>query len=363
VTLWALAAPLARCGGRGGRRAEVGALASPLLKVVALIEQLEKRVAADDLEDLKVYNQYVTQCSTVADRRTREIQEYGATREALEAAVMKGNSDAAESNSQIAELSEALSADEAELKSAAAARESESTEHEAVNKELLEVLETLERAMAVLQKEMGKTGAAGSTNFLQRPTPGLRLFEAAIQEVVDSAAAVASDDELQRLSAMVQGSSQEDPAGQPAAPDPGYTAPVMQALQDLKERTAKAQAELREKEAAARHNFELLKASLTDRMQTDQQEIEDSRKGLAQAQQEAALAEKRLHQTDQDLTELKQNLLELQHVCMSRATDHAKAAKERKEELRALAEARKHIVGSPAAGAAAQYASTPPRNS
>merc|ERR1712130_14541 len=103
----------------------------------------------------------------------------------LEARISKLTSDIQEAGAKIEELTKDISAATAELDEATGIRKKEHDEFVAAEKELVEGVDTLGRAIVVLEKEMQKNPAA----FAQvQASGGFQGMVQSIQAVVDAAA-------------------------------------------------------------------------------------------------------------------------------------------------------------------------------
>merc|ERR1719333_1481162 len=123
---------------------------NPLGKVLELMDTLNAKIVAEGEEEAKAFKEYFAWCDDAAANLHNEIKEGGKKQEDLEAAISKATADIEASTAKIETLSAAISADEKELKEATAVRE----------KELVEAIDSLDRAIGILQKEMSKNPAA-----------------------------------------------------------------------------------------------------------------------------------------------------------------------------------------------------------
>merc|ERR1719247_1634607 len=74
--------------------------------------------------------------------------------------IAKETADSESLSAKIEELASAISVDEADLMAATEIRAKEQAAFEAEEKELVEVIDTMERAIGILEKEMAKGGAS-----------------------------------------------------------------------------------------------------------------------------------------------------------------------------------------------------------
>merc|ERR1719197_2157254 len=133
---------------------------NPLGKVFELMDSLAAKITAEGEEEAKAFKEYFAWCDDAAANLHNEIKTGTKKQEDLEAAISKASADIEASTAKIEDLSGAISADEKELKAATAVREKEVATFEASEKELMEAIDSLTRAIDILQKEMSKSPAA-----------------------------------------------------------------------------------------------------------------------------------------------------------------------------------------------------------
>merc|ERR1719355_13014 len=90
--------------------------------------------------------------------------------EELQATIEKASSDIAEEEEKIGALTSQISTDEADLKAATAIREKEQGLFAAEEKELMEAVDILSRAVGILERELG---AGASLAQMQHSVPGV----------------------------------------------------------------------------------------------------------------------------------------------------------------------------------------------
>merc|ERR1719310_640992 len=184
----------------------------------------------------------------------------------LSAAIEKQSSLISAGTTKVEELSSGIAANEADLKAATGVRTEEAATFAAEEKELGEVIDTLDRAVAVLSR-------AGSS-LLQ--VQNAKNLAEAFRLMVD--ASVLSTADASRLTALVQSQSSDEDADA-GAPDAAvyvsHSGNIIDTLEGLKEKALEQLADARKKESNARHNFEMLRQSLED-------EIKYSNKDMAQ---------------------------------------------------------------------------------
>jgi len=206
--------------------------------------------------------------------------------------------------------------------------------------ELMDALDTLERAIGILTKEMEKNPAA----LAQVDTSSTRRLVQTLGAVIDAAGFVGADKtKLVALVQSQQGSQNDDEElGAPAAATyKSHSSGIVDVLEDMKEKAESELKDLRNEETGSKHNYDMLKQSLDDQMAADTKDMEDEKAAKAEAEEGKATAEGDLEETVKLLKNTKDDLATASATCMTTAADHEATVNARKEELKAIATARK----------------------
>merc|ERR1719420_2839594 len=249
-------------------------------------------------------------------------------------------------------FSASISADQSELAEATAVREKEVATFEASEKELVEAIDSLDRAIGILQKEMGKSPAS----LAQVDTRNIDSIVKSLGAVIDAASFTAQDQK--KLVALVQsqqGSDSDDTelAAPAAAVYKTHSSSIFDVLEDMKEKAEGQLAELRKAESSTKANYNMLKQSLEDSIEADTKDMDEEKSLKASTEESKAVAEGDLAETIKGLAEDKQALETASSTCMTVAADHDATVKSRTEELTAIATAKK-ILTETSSGAVSQ---------
>merc|ERR1719446_1331278 len=136
--------------------------ATPIEKVVQMLGDLEAKIIKEGTAAQKTYDEFAEFCEERSRNLGFEIKTGKAEKSDLEAAIEKETATSASLTAKIEELSSGIAVDEADLKSATEIRAKEEASFVANEKELTDVISTLERAINILEKEMSKSGASAS---------------------------------------------------------------------------------------------------------------------------------------------------------------------------------------------------------
>merc|ERR1711933_180951 len=301
-------------------------------------------------ESQKLYEEFAEFC----EHRSKDLQydiKTGKDEKAeLEATIAKEEAKAGALDEKIGELAGAIATDEGDLKKATEIREKEYADFSAEEKELMEVIDMIKRAIGILEREMAKSGAAmvqlkNSGNVVQ-----------ALNVLVRASALNAQDGA--KLTALIQSSNrQSDEDGEAGAPEAatyeGHSSGIIETLENLLEEAEGQLSEARKKETSSKNNYEMLKQSLEDDIANANKDLDESKKSLAASGEATATAQADLTVTSKALAADIATLEDLHKDCLTKAQDFEAETKSRTEELKALAEARK-ILKETTGGAEAQ---------
>jgi chromosome segregation ATPase len=201
VTLVAVFFALAACGGHA---AEV----TPIEKVLQMLADLETKIIKEGTDAQKVYDEFSEFCEDRSRELGFEIKDGKAEVKALKATIEEESAIADSLTAKIEELSGAIATDEADLKAATEIRAKEEAEFVVDEKELLDVINTLQRAIGILEKEM-----AGGASMMQ-----LKKADSVVQALAVMVEATSlSTADAQKLTALLQTSDEDAAPGAPAA--------------------------------------------------------------------------------------------------------------------------------------------------
>merc|ERR1719156_17646 len=185
-----------------------------------------------------------------------------------------------------------ISTDEKDLQAATEIREKEHADFAGSEGELVDALDTLDRAIAIIEKSM-----RGSALVQARvSTRNMDNLIQVLKTVIEAASLNAHDQ--QTLVGLVQNNAADsdgDDDSDLGAPDPtaykSHGGSILDVLEDMKEKAETQLNELRKAEMNAKHNYEMLKQSLTDSMAADNKDLADSKATKAAAEETKAVAE------------------------------------------------------------------------
>jgi len=324
----------------GARADESGS--NPLGKVIDLMNDLTAKIKKDGVAEQKAYEEYFEWCDDASKNKQFEIKTATSQKEKLEATISELTANIEAADTKVGELAAAISTATADLKSATEIREKEAADFSASEAELVEAIDTMTRAVAILEKELAKNPAA----LAQVNNKDMNSIVQSLSALVDAASFPASD--KQRLVALVQQRQQgqadadeddEAPGAPAAAVYESKGGSIVDVISDMQTKAEEQLSDLRKAEKNAQHNYAMLKQSLEDQLSVDNGDMEATKKRKAADSEAKATAEGDLSVTTADLKDGQSSLQATQSGCMEVASDHEQTVASRDAELKVVAEA------------------------
>jgi len=317
--------------------ATVAHAGSPVDKVVGLLSNLQAEIEKESEEANKVFAEFTAWCDDRHRNIEREIAAGKAEVAELSAVIEQETAKSSASRTKIEELAASLQKNEADLKASTDIRGKEVIDFAADEKETSDCISALERAVAILTREM----AQGSASMMQ--IKDSKNIVQALTAMVQ--ASVISSADSTRLTALVQSTQESESSDEddqePYKKDRGGIIGILENLLD------KAQTQLqtaRTAETAKMNSFGMLKQSIEGEMAADQKAMTHAKKDIAASEQAKAIAEGDLAITSADLKEDEDTFRTLAQDCKLGKLDHKADTASRAEEAAALAAAKKILV-------------------
>merc|ERR1719375_3120206 len=243
---------------------------------------------------------------------------------------------------------------EKDLASATEIREKENADFVKLEKELTESISMLERAIAIIEREMAKTGFVQGGASMQKISDAL--------DGVITAAGVNTADKA-KITALLQAQSGDEDLAlelQPAgAPDPAAykskSGGIVSVLEDMLEKAKAELAAAQKAEMNSKFDYDMLKQKLEDMMANGEKVMDETKKAKAAAEEAKATATGELDTASKTLSDSETHLKDLQQECMAKAEEYETSQHSRSEELTALDTAKKVLVEKTAGAAEREY--------
>jgi len=322
---------------------------TPIEKVLQMLSDLEGKIIGEGNDAQKIYDEFSEFCEDRSRNLGFEIKTGKAGVNDLTATIENEKATAESLTAKIEEFASAISVDEADLKAATDIRAKEQGAFEAEEKELLEVIDTLQRAVSIIEKEM-----KGGASMMQLKNAGgvLQALTVMVQ-----ATAISSAD-ASKLTALLQNSNKDDDENMGAPAGDVYKSSsggIVGTLQDLYEKAETQLEEARGAETKSVQAYQMLAQGLKDEIKYGNADMQKAQKNLAGSNEAQATAEGDLAVTSKDLSGDTSTLATLHQDCMKGAEDFEAETRSRGEELKALATAKKVIVEATSGAASQSY--------
>jgi len=309
--------------------------ASPIDKIIQMIGDLEQKIIKEGEDAHNTYAEFAEWCEDTSKDSMFEIKTGKQTVADLKAAIEKESANIDVQDTTIEKLAGEISMDEADLKAAGEIREKEQATFSAEEKDLVETVDILERAIGIIEKEMNGGASMLEINKAASVTEALSMMvQAESLNQADGA----------KLTALIQSNSADEDSG---APDPAvYENQSGGIIDTMNELLTKASTQLenaRNTETANIQAYEMLKQGLEDEVKFAKKEKTEAQQSKSASEEKKATAEGDLEISTKDLNEDIKALAELHHNCMTKAEEYEEETKSRGEELKALATAKKII--------------------
>merc|ERR1719159_855953 len=136
--------------------ADAQATSSPVSKVLEMLSGLQAKIIAEGKDAQKAYDEFSEWCEDRSKELGFEIKTWKAEVADLKATILEATTCLDQSGAKIEELSAAIATDEADAKAADEIRGKEQAAFAAEEKDLMEIIDMLERAISILEQEMSK---------------------------------------------------------------------------------------------------------------------------------------------------------------------------------------------------------------
>merc|ERR550539_2220845 len=133
---------------------------SPITKVVQLMSDMQTKIIGEGEAAHAIYAEFAEMCEERSKNLQFEIKTGKGEIAELKATIAEETALAESLDTKVEELTASIATDEADLEAATKIRAKENADFLAEEKELSEVIDALQRAIGILEKEMAKHGAS-----------------------------------------------------------------------------------------------------------------------------------------------------------------------------------------------------------
>jgi len=310
---------------------------SPVQKVIQLLDELKGKVEADLASEESLMEEYTSWCDEEANTKEDAITSSKRTIGDLEATIEDAKASVLTLTSSIDELTTKISTSEKELADAKGIRDKEHEVFVASEKELADTVDSLDRAITVLKKNLSLVQTGKMANVLGAMASGL-------QKVVE--ASWINSHQKAMLQSLLQanaGDSDEDLSAQPQGTTVNYESAsggILDTLADMQSKAEESLSSTRKDEMEAAHAFALLKQGLEDEIKVAKKQLSEATQTRSTTEEEQYAAETSLTETSETLAADTKYLEELKQSCSMKATEWAARQKQAGEETAAIEKAK-----------------------
>jgi len=319
----------------------------PLGKSIELLDGMAGKIQKEDDVEAAQYKEFFEWCDDAAKNAQFDIKSAKPVPEEHAATIGKASATITSSASKVEELSASIASDTADLQKATELRKKEVGIFEQSEAELTDTIDTMERAVNVLERKQTQDPAS----FAQLKGSNTQKIAQALSAIVDAATFNLRD--KNKLMSMLQDNEDDDALGAPEEQkyESGRQGSIVDVLNDMKDKAEDELDELRKAEVNSKHNFNMLKQALEDNVAADSSDLAKHKSAKSEAEETKASAEGDLVQAKKVLAEAQSELASLSANCLQTAADHEASTASRKEELKVIAEAKK-VISDGTSGAA-----------
>jgi len=310
---------------------------SPVGKVIELIDELKVKVQKDLDAESKAIEEYSTFCDDEQTAKGFAIETAKDDIEGYKAVIEETTGTIQQLAATIDEAGSETSSKSSELKSSTGVREEENKDFNAADKELVEAIDTLGRAVTIIKREMSFVQGGHKSNVAAK----LKGMTSALQQVI--AAAYLDVNSRQQLKAFMETDMDDEltlKAKQPQAAVKNYeshSGGIVEAIESMKDKAEANLNSLRREEMKSKHAYELIKQSLTDAVANLNKEIDEATAASSAAQERLGKAEGDLSSTEAAKTADEEYLSKLTGECSAKASEWSERQSSAKAEMEALA--------------------------
>merc|ERR1719316_1413159 len=281
--------------------------------------------------------EYTSWCDEEANEKEDAITSSKRTIGDLEATIEDAEASILTLTASIDELTTKISTSETELANATEIRDKENAVFIASEKELVETVDSLERAITVLKKNLGFMQTGRSANVLAAMAGGLK-------KVVE--ASWINSHQKQVLQSLLQTNTEEgdeDLAFQPQGKVVAYESSsggILDTIADMQSKAEESLSSTRKDEMEAAHAYALVKQGREDEIAVAKKMLSEATLTRSTTTEELNTAQTSLSETKTTLEADEKYLEELKQSCTTKATEWAARQKQASEETAAIEKAK-----------------------
>merc|ERR1719305_2249106 len=261
--------------------------------------------------------EYTKWCDSESNEKEDAITSHKRTIGDLEAEIADASARISELGTEVEELAGKISGAESELGEATKLREEEKASFAASETELVDTVDSLERALVVLKR---------GQSFLQaRDQEVMKKMTMSLSKIIEANWVNKKDKAVvQSLLQSTSGENDEDLSLQPQAATSSYQSQgsgILDTISDMKDKAESTLSDARKAEMEAAHEYEMLKQSLEMQMSTMKKRMSEATTEKSGLEEAKSSAEEELASTKKTLADDEKYLEELTQSCSMKAKE------------------------------------------
>jgi len=305
--------------------------ATPLAKVVQLLNDLKQQVSAQGATEATLFNEFNAWCDSEIYSSKSQIGDGKSKMADLAAYIEEQNAQQEKLKSEIDEAVAEITSNEVDLNGAKDIRTKEHSNYMAAESQYVASIDELIRAIEVLQNP--------NPSFIEASKSVQKALERAMTVTPQQQASI--KDFFQQTAETAQ---QATPTAKPAflqqaAPYQSKTGELIQTLQQIKDETAKNRDSSSKEESSALHAFELLQQSLEQEIKNGNNLMASKKMQVSKSQEAVAASQGDYQTTDHVVTQSLKYLEDCERTCEQKTLEWKTRTKLRSDEITAITEA------------------------
>jgi hypothetical protein len=296
---------------------------SPVQKVIALLGENKLKILNDLKAEEKEMAEYTKYCDDMTSDKTYAMQTASRTIAGLEATIEDVDAQVAGLADEVSTLGSEIAGKEKDLIAATGVRKTEKADFDKAEKELMESVDQLERAVVMIKRgtALVQSGSHPKVDAKKAMEAAMKVFA----EIVDSGRVESGLKRKLENFVQTEGKAGEDDyekLGQPQAKTEAYSSSsggILGELTAMKEKAEETLSETRMAEMRQQHNFESFAQGLNDAIKISKEKLSTAKKTSATLTEASGKAKGELVETTKTKAADEKFLAELTSDCKEAA--------------------------------------------
>jgi len=312
---------------------------NPMMKVLEMISDLQKKMIAESEESLALYNANVDWCRRRSVEMNMELKSDKSENEDLTAGRTEEKAKIESMDMKVEEGAQELSAEEADLKQVKQEFKMEGLIAKEQEEHLMDMIKMLDQAHQTLEREKDKGGA--SMLELKSASSLTQALSIMVQ------ASLCSSEDAQAVATLARAANDAESADMDVEVSPpeasaymSNSGGIVQTLSDLKDKAQKQLDEVRAGLIRQKSEFDVQQTTLQNAMAYSEADVQKSKRQKGKSEEEASIIAGDLALVQEELREDIRSLKDLHLFCMGKAQDFSRMQKCHDDEIKVLEQAK-----------------------